>query len=167
LLLACSEVHGTGHPLWVTFPFDSEESSAQPESLARVVRCEKSMTENPSQWNVALQFEGPAYARSRRNGRNAVREKPNGTGNQISLPIRVRPKSVPWHEEAMTMEVAGDKLKFLTNREYAIGDQLQVSFVSGSGAQQDGDDEWTTQVTGIEMEAGSDRVQVTVRKKRT
>jgi hypothetical protein len=64
----------------------------------------------------------------------------------------------------MTIEFGGDRLKFLTNREYGIGDQLQVSFVSGTGTPWDGDEEWETKVTGIEMEAGSDEVQVTVRR---
>jgi hypothetical protein len=164
LLLGCSEEHGAGHPLWVAFPFDAGASVAQPEALARVVRCTRTTAGIQMPWNMALQFEATAHSYTRRNGSNGLREKKNGAGNKISLPIRVRPQNVPWHEEAMTIEFGGDRLKFLTNREYGIGDQLQVSFVSGTGTPWDGDEEWETKVTGIEMEAGSDEVQVTVRR---
>jgi hypothetical protein len=165
LLLACDELHGAGLPLWVTFPFDPGASGAEPETLARVVRCNQAADENHRHWNVAVHFEGTAHARARRNGSSGLQEKPNGTGHRIALPIRVRPESVPWHEEAMTIEVDRDKIKFLTNREYALGDQLRVSFVSGSGAPRDDHEEWDTRVTGIEMEAGSDAVRVTVRRR--
>jgi len=65
----------------------------------------------------------------------------------------------------MTVEVSPEKLKFVTNREYKFGEQLLVSFVSGTEAPWAGDGEWTTQVTGIEMEAGSELLCVTVRKR--
>jgi hypothetical protein len=164
-LLACNELHGAGLPLWVTFPFDPGASGAEPETLARVVRCFRAADKNQANFNVALHFEGTAQARMKRNGSSGVSEKRNGSGHRIALPIRVRPQNVPWHEEAMTIEVDRDKIKFLTNREYSLGDQLRVSFVSGSGAPREDDEEWETRVTGIEMEAGSDAVRVTVRKR--
>ena len=175
LLLTCSEAHALGHPLWVTFPFDPGDSGAQPETLARVVRCAESAGENhgelagrsarrfPGRWIVATHFEGAAH--SRRNGNVETNRSQNGVGSKIALPIRVRPKHIPWHEEAMTVEVSPEKLKFVTNREYKFGEQLLVSFVSGTEAPWAGDGEWTTQVTGIEMEAGSDLLCVTVRKR--
>jgi hypothetical protein len=114
---------------------------------------------------VAMHFEGTAHSQSRRNGNAEASRSQNGAGSKIALPIRVRPKHVPWHEEAMTIEVSPEKLKFITNREYTFGQQLLVSFASGNEAPWVGDGEWTTQVTGIEMEAGSDLLCVTVRKK--
>jgi len=184
LLLICNEAHGPGHPLWITFPFDPADSGTQPETLARVVRCTQAPDESqtqvarvptpattpmaersgwrPAHWIVATHFEGAP--RSRRNGNVEANRSHNGAGSKIALPIRVRPNHIPWHEEAMTIEVSPEKLKFLTNREYTFGQQLLVSFVSGSEAPWTGDGEWMTQVTGIEMEAGSDLLCVTVRK---
>jgi len=159
LLLACNEAHGTGHPLWVTFPFDPDDSGAQPETLARVVRC----AESPGQ--IQVQVPLPGRAPSRLPAPWIVAMHFDGAGSKIALPIRVRPEHIPWYEEAMTIEVSPDKLKFVTNREYTFGQRLLVSFVSGSELPWAGDGEWTTKVTGIEMEAGSNLLCVTVRKK--
>jgi hypothetical protein len=112
-----------------------------------------------------MHFEGAAHSQSRRNGGVEATRSQNGAGSKISLPIRVRPEHIPWYEEAMTIEVSPDKLKFVTNREYTFGQRLLVSFVSGSELPWAGDGEWTTKVSGIEMEAGSNLLCVTVRKK--
>ena len=165
LLLACGEAPGAGHPLWVTFPFDAEASGMQPEVLARVVRSEPSMEDPETRWRVGLQFERTARPAISGNGKDRGIEKKNGAGRNIALPIRVRPRSVPWHEEVMTMEVSPEKVKFVTHREYSFGQQLLVSFDSRSDAPWAGDQEWEGEVTGIEMDADSDSVTVTVRKR--
>jgi hypothetical protein len=166
LLLSCPEVHGVGHPVWVTIPYDPQASGVQPETPARVVRCFPANEEKVSSWSVAMHFEGAAHPHPRGNGSPATNENHNGTGNTISLPIRVRPLHVPWHEDAMTLEVSRDKLKFVTNRQYAFGQRLMVSFGAGGEPPWSGDgEEWETQVTGIEMEAGSESLCVTVRRK--
>jgi hypothetical protein len=169
LLLACNELPGEGHPLWVTFPFDPEASGGQPETLARVVRRMDAGVESNAvlagRWKAALQFEVTTHSQGRRNGSHTIHSKQNGAGNKIALPIRVRPEHMPWAEEAMTVEVDRVKLKFLTNREYELGQRLMVSFVSESEAPWRGDDEWETNVTGIEMEAGENSLYVTVLRK--
>lgn len=114
-------------------------------------------------WAVALQFErAPGLTGS--NGKNSGVTKRNGARN-IALPIRVRPLNMPWHEEAMTFEVAPGKVRFVTNREYAFGESLLISFDARSDAPWSGDEEWEGEVTGIEMDANSDSVTVTVRRK--
>lgn len=165
LLLACKQAHGVGHPLWVTIPFDPENASAQPETLARVVRCEPLSNGGDPGWNVAMQFEGSAGNKLPGNKNLEARKNKNGKGTALALPIRVRPANVPWHEEAMTVEVWRDKLQFVTNREYSFGEKLLVSFASQGELPWGADGEWETQVTGIEMQAGSESVRVTVRKK--
>jgi hypothetical protein len=165
LLLACKEAHRVGHPLWVTIPFDPENAGAQPETLARVVRCDRYGDLNHLRWNVAMEFEGVSHSKSQGNGNRDARKNKNGRGTVLALPIRVRPANVPWYEEAMTVEISRDKLKFVTNREYSFGERLLVSFVSQGEPPWGGDGEWETQVTGIEMQAGSESLWVTVRKK--
>jgi PilZ domain len=165
LLLACNQAHGVGHPIWVTIPYDPQAAGAQPETMATVVRCSPANERKPPYWNVAMRFEAVEHVQMRGNGSRAANKDQNGAGNKISLPIRVRPKNVPWHEDAMTLEVSRDKLKFVTNREYAFGQSLLVSFDAGGEAPWSGDGEWETQVTGIEMGAGSESLCITVRKK--
>jgi PilZ domain len=166
LLLACREGHSAGHPLWVTFPFDADASAMQPEVLARVVRSDTASESREKPWAVALQFERAEHLSIGGNGKNRGVAKQNGAGRNIALPIRVRPRNVPWHEEAMTMEASPGKVKFLTNREYAFGERLLISFVSSSAATWAGDEEWEGEVTGIEMDADSDSVTVTVRRRK-
>lgn len=165
LLVACLQAHPPGHPLWVAFPFDAVGSGAQPESIARVLRCEKNGRASSFSWNVAIHFDGIGVRRPRSNLQHDSRQ-PNGNGsrNSIALPIRVRPVHVPWHEETMTTEVSPDKLRFQTNREYEFGARLMVSFAAATDSPWNGDSEWETEVTGIEMEAGSESLQVTVRR---
>lgn len=146
--------------MWVTFPFDPEASMAQPEVRARVVRREAASEATAERWAMALQFE-PAAGLPANNGGSA---RKNGARN-IALPIRVRSPNIPWHEEAMTFEVAPGKVKFVTNREYAFGERLLISFDARSDAPWSGDEEWEGEVTGIEMDANSDSVTVTVRRK--
>lgn len=168
LLLACNDVPGEGHPLWVTFPFDPAASGVQPETLARVMRRAEADAESSAGlagWKAALQFEATTHLQVRRNGSRAVHSKQNGAGNKIALPIRVRPEHIPWAEEAMTVEVDREKLRFMTNREYELGQRLMVSFVSESESPWSGDGEWETLVTGIEMESGKDSLYVTLEKK--
>lgn len=170
LLLSCNDVPGESHPLWVTFPFAPEASGPQPETLARVVRRAESIDESNAglsgRWRAALQFEAPAHLQTRRNGGRGAQTKQNGAGNKIALPIRVRPEHIPWAEEAMTVEVDREKLKFLTNREYALGQRLLVSFDSPSESPWSGEGEWATSVTGIEMEPSKESMYVTLRKQK-
>jgi hypothetical protein len=161
LLVECRAAHAAGFPLWVTFPFDPEASAAQPEVLARVVRRDAASEAKADRWALALQFE---QAPTANNAKNAGGAKKNGERN-IALPIRVRPPNMPWHEEAMTFEVAPGKVKFVTNREYAFGERLLISFDARSDAPWSGDEEWEGEVTGIELDANSDSVTVTVRRK--
>ena len=166
LLVASKEAHGAGFPLWVTFPFDPAASGLQPEVPARVVRsAEKCSEKGARRWAVALQFERAAEPAHSGKGKRGVREQRNGLGRSIALPIRVRPRHVPWHEEAMTLQISAEELQFLTHREYTFGERLLVAFVSPGDAPWSGHAEWDTVVTGIQTEAGSDSVKVTVSKK--
>jgi hypothetical protein len=165
LLLACEEPHGVGHSVWITIPFDPQSAGAQPETLARVVRCSPLSAEKLPGWNVAMHFAETPHTQTKKNGRAGSEKNQNGAVAKISLPIRVRPLHVPWHEDAMTLEVSRDKLRFVTNRQYGFGQSLLISFDASGEAPWTGDGEFETQVTGIEMEAGSESLCVTVRKR--
>jgi len=44
------------------------------------------------------------------------------------VPIRVRPEHMPWFEETMTLDFSKEGLRFLSSREYQLGQRLMVSF---------------------------------------
>src|SRR5882672_11342256 len=58
LLLECTERHGEGFPLWVTFPFDPGARAGQPEVLARVVRASDVEVKGAVREDSALRYEG-------------------------------------------------------------------------------------------------------------
>jgi hypothetical protein len=136
LLVPCQETHAAGVPLWVTFPYDLSLGDGQPELLARVVRAgaahngngSKSAHESASRQMVALHFALPPRAKSNGNGPEKERERRESPRRGLALPVRVRPERVPWFEEAMTMDVSENGLRFLSSREYQEGDRLLVSF---------------------------------------
>lgn len=164
LLLKCFEQHRAGYPLWVTFPFDAESLEVQPETFARVLRSEKAATvKETAYWNIAVHFErGSQVCAPDHEKDNPHRQ--NGAGRDIALPIRVRPLHIPWPEETMTTAIEPNRVRFLTHREYKFGERLMVSFVSPHEGPWNAEEEWEAEVTGIEMYAGLDCLQITVRK---
>jgi PilZ domain len=156
LRVPCGETHAPGVPLWVTFPYDVSLGDGQPEMLAKVVRASRSdaaeavnaqhngsktaMTvvvagensvERPS---VALHFELTARAHGNGNGHAHEPERRSHPRRRLAVPIRVRAGNVPWFEEAMTLDVSADGVRFLSNREYQSGEHLFISFASAATA---------------------------------
>jgi len=133
LLVACKEHHREGFPLWVTFPFDIAAPDDQPEVMARVVRRQTGLDDRADREEIALHFERfPLNAGGAREVQHTLPVAPakNGSVASVSVPVRIRPRHILWPEEAMTLDVSADLLRFISNREYAAGDTLLVSFVS-------------------------------------
>src|SRR5260370_5076329 len=136
LLVPCQETHAPGVALWVTFPYDTSLGDAQPEMLAKVVRVgpalngngSKGTDEGASERAVALHFALPPRPEGNGNGHAIERERRDSPRRALALPVRVRPEHVPWFEEAMTIDVSADGLRFVSNREYREGERLLVSF---------------------------------------
>jgi len=112
----------------------------QPEMLAKVVRIApgsngsnghapvgagKKLTDAPA---MALHFQPTLPAESNGNGHARERERRCGPRRPLAVPLRVRLEHVPWFEEAMTIDVSAQGLRFLSSREYAMGANLLVSF---------------------------------------
>jgi PilZ domain len=130
LLVACQKHHAEGFPLWVTFPFDAAAPETQPEVLARVVRSQPLRGTDADREGIAVHFEGLSRATSSGSKSEGNPEAKNGSSRSVALPIRVRPRHILWHEEAMTIEVSPEKIRFLSNREYALGETLLVTFAN-------------------------------------
>jgi hypothetical protein len=136
LLVSCEETHAPGVPLWVTFPYDSSVGDNQPEMLAKVVHIRPALNGNGHKSNralskeraVALHFTWLSRPESDGNGHVKERERRDSPRRPLALPVRVRPAHIPWFEEAMTIDVSAQGLRFLSSREYQNGDRLLVSF---------------------------------------
>jgi hypothetical protein len=140
LLVNCSTPHPVGTTLWVTFPYDSSVPDIQPEVLARVVRLDMPGTtwveiksENTQQLSVdaptrpllGLRLYPKRFSRDKQKApqieRRAIPRR------VIALPVRVRPQGIPWFEETMTVDISESGVRFLSNREYRVGDVLFLS----------------------------------------
>ena len=163
-MLTCRTHHEIGFPLWVTFPFDPATPDAQPESLARVVRCKPAAAGSVPSEEIALHFEGipgpsPAIREPASNGTHR-----NGTMRTVSVPVRVRPRHIPWHEEAMTVEVSFDRIRFLSNREYELGETLLVTLLNADAKPWQGSGEIPATIEKVEKMPQSSSLIITLKR---
>lgn len=141
--------------MWVTFPFDAS-APEQPEVLARVMRS-RHVQGNGAGEEIALHFESvplaarfapekavekaapkpavpaarpPEEKKENRDETVIALGTKNGDLRKMVLPIRVRPETIPWFEEAMTTEVSAQEIRFVSHREYLPGEILKVAFVA-------------------------------------
>jgi hypothetical protein len=78
------------------------------------------------------------------------------------VPVRVRPEHIPWFEEAMTIDVSANGLRFVSNREYQEGQRLLVSFEPTTSAPWSTASETGARVVRIEAVPESAALAVTV-----
>jgi len=84
------------------------------------------------------------------------------TRRPFVVPVRVRTERMPWFEETMTVDCSGDGLKFRSNREYARGEFLIVSFESAVTSPWLGVTESLLMVVRVESEPDVPELQVAV-----
>jgi len=139
LRVTCAYPHPVGGTLWVTFPYENSIDDPQPEVLARVVRLGTATEtdgdiEGPKAHQLdfggtsallGLRLYPRAYSRGTQKApqieRRAIPRR------VIALPVRVRPQGIPWFEETMTIDISESGVRFLSNREYRVGDVLLLS----------------------------------------
>jgi hypothetical protein len=164
LLLTCHEHHGVGMPLWITFPYDPTLPEGQPEVPARVMRCEDRRENGAVMITLAIHFESALRLAPDRAGGTREEAAAAAARRPLSLSIRLRPESVPWFEEVMTLEVSPDSLRFVTNRVYARGDLVRVSFASLDSSPWRGDGEQAARVVSVDQMPGSAAFTVTIQR---
>jgi hypothetical protein len=170
LLVPCQETHPPGVPLWVTFPYDTSLGDAQPEMLAKVVRVGlarngnggKSTGEGSNERALAVHFALPFRPESNGNGHAKQRERRDTPRRPLALPVRVRPEHIPWFEEAMTIDVSADGLRFVSSREYQEGQRLLVSFEATTSGLWSSASETAARVVRIEALPESATLAVTI-----
>ena len=164
LLLACQEHHGVGMPLWVTFPYDPTLDDNQPEVLARVIRCEDETEGASVVTTVAVHFEGPLRSAPGPGSNSSKSPETPSPLRTLAVPIRVRPERIPWFEEAMTVDVSSETLRFITNRVYSPGMMLHISFVNPGTSPWAGDGERNARIVQIEHVRETNSLAVTVQR---
>jgi len=164
LLLACKNHHAEGFPLWVTFPFDAGNPEAQPEMLARVVRTRVVAAGSAAGEEIAVHFEGTGRPTTAYRGQILNVPAKNGTMRAISVPVRVRPRHIPWHEEAMTIEVSSEKMRFVSNRVYEPGETLFVTFLNADAKPWQGSGEIAATIEKVEKMPQSSSLIITLKR---
>src|SRR5579859_7313298 len=123
LLVPSGEPHAPGVPVWVTFPYDTALVDSQPEMLASVVRAapfangngSKPFHQQSGERAVALHFALPARPESNGHGHFQELERRRSPRRTLGVPVRVRPEHIPWFEEAMTLDLSANGVRFLSN----------------------------------------------------
>jgi hypothetical protein len=181
LRVPCREAHAPGVPLWVTFPYNVAFGDGQPEVLAKVVRAcsgsnggryaevkkdsagvivkERDGAQPPS---LALHFEITAHGQRNGNGHVTERERRSSVRRRLAVPIRARAGNIPWFEEAMTLDVSAEGLRFLSSREYRSGEHLFVTFESLASAPWVGAKEFRSRVVRVEVVPQSAALAISV-----
>jgi hypothetical protein len=170
LLVPCKETHAPGVALWVTFPYDSSLGDSQPEMLAKVVRVGPASNGNGSkpvragsgEKAVGLHFALPFHPESNGNGHAKERERRDSPRRPLAIPVRVRLAHIPWFEEAMTIDISANGLRFLSTREYQEGDRLRVSFEPAASGPWPTPSETAARVVRIEPVGESAALAVTI-----
>ena len=144
LCVTCENAHASGANIWVTFPYDAALGDGQPEVLARVIRSAASSNTNGNAQGrdkdgsaahmgsnvIGLRLSAKPASRSNGNHIGPEVERRANPRRSAALQVRVRPEGVPWFEETMTADFSESGVRFLSNREYQVGDNLMLSFDS-------------------------------------
>lgn len=175
LRLPCQEPHAPGVMLWVTFPYDKSIGDGQPEIMARVVRLTNGLegreqirdeknSREAQESALAVRFELTLPSTPNgRDGHDSRSERRVSERRPVALPVHVRWGKIPWFEEAMTVDVSDEGLRFLSNREYEGGDELLVSFEPTVSAPWPAAREHRAKVVRVESLPDSPALAVTVR----
>jgi hypothetical protein len=99
------------------------ERSAKLDRLAPAL----ALCDAPATFAVAIQFEEHANTPSNGNSYRSEPERRGSPRRALAVPVRVRPETIPWFEEAMTIDFSANGMRFRSHREYALGDYLKVA----------------------------------------
>jgi hypothetical protein len=76
----------------------------------------------------------------------------------------VYPERIPWFEEAMTIDVSAKGMRFRSQREYAPGEHLKITFEDPASAPWHGAREFVSEVVRVASVAGRATLDVSVRR---
>lgn len=174
VLLATSEAHLPGTPVWITLPFDPLAPEPQPEIPASVVRFAPSgaacaSAQGANRVNgaepaaVALHFAADSAKRAR-NGDAVPAERRGAERSSAALRLSLRLPQFPWPDEVMSLNVSASGVCFVTAREYQPGDLLVLRFANGAPKGWPASSDVTARVVRVDSRKNSALLTVAVRK---
>lgn len=98
---------------------------------------------------VAVEFKERAHAASNGNTPRSGPERRSSPRRALAVSIRVRPEQIPWFEEAMTIDLSKNGIRFRTCREYQPGDHLKIAFGEAASSLWAGRGEFRCQVVRV------------------
>jgi hypothetical protein len=121
------------------------DRSAKLDQIARAL----AISDATVTFAVAIQFEERANTSSNGNGHRREPERRGSPRRSLAVPIRARPPTILWFEEAMTIDFSATGLRFRGHREYLPGDYLSVAFKESAPALWHGSGEFRSQVVRV------------------
>ncbi len=134
------------------------ERSAKLDQLARAL----GITDSPATFAVAFRFEEQPHSSSNGNFRRHEPERRGSARKTLAIPVHVHPEKIPWFEEAMTVDVSAKGMRFRSQREYALGDQLKIAFEDPASAPWHGASEFASEVVRVASVPGGATLDVSV-----
>jgi hypothetical protein len=122
----------------------ADRSARLDQTVSAVAVCDA-----PATFAVAIQFEEHAHTSANGNGHRHEPERRGSQRRALAVPVRVRPHSIPWFEEAMTVDFSATGLRFRSHREYLPGEYLGVAFKESTPALWHGTGEFRSQVVRV------------------
>jgi hypothetical protein len=145
----------------VQMPRASEqERSAKLDQLAGAL----GIANAPATFAVAFRFEEQPNSFSNGNSRRPEPERRGSARRALAIPVRARPKQIPWFEEAMTIDVSAKGMRFGSQREYAPGEHLKIAFEDPASAPWHGASEFASEVVRVASVPGGATLEVSVRR---
>jgi hypothetical protein len=121
------------------------EGSAKLDQLARAL----AICDAPATFAVAIQFEEHAKTSTNGHSYRSEPERRSSPRRALAVPVRVRPETIPWFEEAMTIDFSANGVRFRSHREYAPGDYLRVKFEGSTPTPWPGTGEFRSMVVRV------------------
>ena len=140
------------------------ESASELERSAKVDQLARALGIAEAQATFAVAFHLKERAHDSSNG-TATRHGPERRGSArraLAVPVRVHPERIPWFEEAMTIDISAQGMRFRSQREYEPRDHLKIVFQDAASAPWHGTGEFLSEVVRVAPAPGGIALDVSV-----
>ena len=118
----------------------------------------------PATFAVAFHLKERTHDSSNGTATRHGTERRGCTRRALAVPVRVHPERILWFEEAMTIDISAQGMRFRSHREYELGDHLKIVFQDGASAPWRGTGEFLSEVVRVASVPGSAALDVGVRR---
>ena len=142
------------------------ESASEQKHSAKVDQLASALgiAEAPATFAVAFHLKERAHDSSNGTATRHGTERRGSTRRALAVPVRVHPERILWFEEAMTIDISAQGMRFRSHREYELRDHLKIVFQDGASAPWRGTGEFLSEVVRVASVPGSAALDVGVRR---